>query len=203
MCGTVNPNLPLTPGHPTTGTDLTAPLRLRVLAVVLLISAGSGAYAQGNEEYQVKAAFLFHFVQLVDWPSEALVNDEKSLTLCTFGKDPFGGALETTLQGKSIGARALRIRHLKQVQEVQGCQLLFVGGNERKADASLLAGLKDQAILTVGEGDDFAKQGGMIGFCMENNKVRFDINVDTAVRAKLKISSRLLQLARSVIGNHP
>jgi hypothetical protein len=78
-----------------------------------------------------------------------------------------------------------------------------VGGNERKELPPLLAALKDSPVLTIGESDEFAKQGGMIGFSMDNNKVRFDINVDAAGRAKLKISSRLLLLAKSVIGKQP
>ncbi len=150
----------------------------------------------------MKAAFLFHFAQLVEWAPEALGGDEDPVTLCTFGKDPFAGDLETTVRGKSVGTRALRIRHVRQLQEIPGCQLLFVGGHEHKELTLLLATLKDAPILTVGESDDFAKLGGMIGFCMENNKVRFDINIDAATRAKLKISSRLLLLAKSVIGNH-
>jgi hypothetical protein len=185
------------------GWGVRASRKFFLLVVSLLLSTLDPAHAQQTGEYQVKAAFLFHFAQLVEWPAESLADDKDPLTLCTFGKDPFGGNLETTLQGKSVGTRALRIRHVKQLQEVPGCQLLFIGGDERKELLPLLEALKNAPILTVGESDDFAKQGGMIGFCMDNNKVRFDINVDAAARAKVKISSRLLLLAKSVIGNHP
>jgi hypothetical protein len=188
--------------HENRGSSVTGALRVLISGMVLL-SFAVASEAQQTEEYRVKAAFLFHFAQLVDWPVEALGDEKNPLTFCTLGKDPFGGDLETTLQGKLVGTRTLRISHVKLPQEAQGCQVLFVGGNDRKEVAPLLAGLKDQPILTVGESDGFAKQGGMIGFSMENNKVRFDINVDAAAHAKLKISSRLLLLAKSVIGNHP
>jgi hypothetical protein len=178
-------------------------LQTGLLALLLVLFAGDQASAQQTEEYRVKAAFLFHIAQLVDWPATSPGDESKPLTLCTIGQDPFAGDLEATLQGKSIGTHPLQIRHPRQSQDVQGCQVLFVGGQERKHVIPLLASLKDEAILTVGESDDFVKQGGMIGFCMDNNKVRFDINVDAAARAKLKISSRLLLLAKSVIGNHP
>lgn len=214
MCGTVicSPPLARDPiGKSIPAPQQRRPRRLRLLTSlafsmlgpILLFSVVDPAVAQQTEEYKVKAAFLFHFVQFVDWPAEALADEKSPLTLCTIGKDPFGGGLETMLQGKSIGTRALQIRHLKQPQEVPGCQVLFVGGKERKEEAPLLVLLKDQAILTVGESDGFAKQGGMIGFCMDSDKVRFDINLDAAARAKLKISSRLLLLAKTVIGNHP
>jgi hypothetical protein len=188
--------------HGIRGSSVTTALRFLIIGTVLLHFGAEAAQAQQSEEYRVKAAFLFHFAQLVDWPAEALGDEKNPLTVCTMGKDPFGGDLETTLQGKSIGNRAVQIKHLKERQEVPGCQVLFIGNSERKDLPALLAALKDAAVLTVGESDDFAKQGGMIGFSMDNNKVRFDINVDAASRAKLKISSRLLLLAKSVIGNH-
>ncbi len=171
-----------------------------IVGVVLSLLPANGC-AQQTEEYRVKAAFLFHFVQLVDWPVPAAGDENKPLTLCTIGQDSFGGDLEITFQGKSIGAHPLQIRHLKQSQEAAGCQVVFIGSRDRKQISSVLAALKDEAVLTVGESDDFAKEGGMIGFSMDKGKVRFDINVDAAASVKLKISSRLLLLAKSVIGN--
>lgn len=181
--------------------NLPLALSFAVVAVIVFLSAVPGAHAQQSDEYRVKAAFLFHFAQLVDWPVPAPGTENTPLTVCTIGQDSFGGDLEATLRGKSIGTHVLQIRRLKQPQEVQGCQLLFVGGRDRRQVAPVLAAIKDEAVLTVGESDDFVHQGGMIGFCMENNKVRFDINVDAAARVKLKISSRLLLLAKNVIGN--
>lgn len=151
----------------------------------------------------MKAAFLYHFTQLVEWPADARGDDRKPLAICTLGKDPFGGDLEATLQGKMIGSRPLEIRHLKQPEEAPGCLAVFIAG-DRKQMAQTLAALKDSSVLTVGEGADFAKQGGMIGFSMDSDdKVRFVINVEAASKARLKISARLLMLAKTVIGSHP
>ena len=147
-----------------------------VLWLIWLLCTGSIAQAQQTEEYHVKAAFLYHFVQLVDWPAAAPGDEKKPITVCTIGKDPFDGGLEVELQGKSIGTRPLLIHHLKQPQEVDGCQVVFIDGSARKQVFLVLLSLNQPAILTVGESNDFAKQGGMIGFCMDdNNKVRFDI----------------------------
>lgn len=180
-----------------------AATRLAMLGLGALLSMAALGETQQTEEYRVKAAFLYHFTQLVEWPAEVLGDEKKAITLCTIGKDPFGGALEVTMQGKLIGTRPLAIRHLKQPDEAPGCQAVFIPG-DRKEVVQTLAALKDSPVLTVGEGEDFAKQGGMIGFSMDNdNKVRFVINMDAAARARLKISSRLLALARSVIGSHP
>ena len=154
------------------------------------------------DEYRLKAAFLFHFAELVDWPVEAFDGDRKPLVLCTLGGNPFEGGLEAVVNGKLLGARQIRVRHLKQAQEIPGCHVLFIGSSEQARVPMILAKLKDAPILTVGEPEEFVKDGGMIGLRLEGNRVRFDINLEAARRAGLKISSRLLVLARIVIGGH-
>lgn len=171
-----------------------------VVALGLLgIASVLQAQSKVNENH-LKAAFLFHFFELVDWPPEALGADSQPLLLCTLGDDPLGGVLGPAMEGQSVGARPIHLRHLTQPQDFQGCHALFIGRDVRQRITPLLAKLKDGPVLTVGETDDFAKQGGMIGLWMEGEKVRLDINLETARRARLKISSRLLLLARNVIG---
>ncbi|MGB2624291.1 MAG: YfiR family protein [Candidatus Acidiferrum sp.] len=159
------------------------------------------AQANSPSEYEVKAAFLFHFAQFVDWPPGAFKSADSPLTYCTVGEDPFHGALDASLNGKTIGARPVRVQHFKRAGEVQGCQVLFIGTLERKTIPAALAGLKESPVLTVGETENFTQEGGIIGFFLEDNKVRFDINLVAAQRAKLQISARLLTLAKTVIGS--
>jgi hypothetical protein len=176
---------------------------LATAAVLIPVDTARTALAQSaTSEYHVKAAFLFHFVQLVEWPVGAPGNDVNPVTVCTIGEDPFQGDLEATLAGQSVGTRPFRVRHLKPLEDFQGCQVLFVSRRDAVRLGRLLVELKDGPILTVGESDGFAQQGGMIGFLLVDNKVRFEINLEAAERANLKISSRLLLLAKSVIGNH-
>jgi hypothetical protein len=176
---------------------------LTLLVGLILAESGRRAQAQSQAgEYHVKAAFLFHFVQLVEWPASALGNEINPITLCVIGEDPFRGDLEATIAGKTVGGRVMVVRHLKSAEDFQGCQVLFVSGHDPARFGRLLAELKDGPILTVGESDGFVEQGGMVGFLVEGNKVRFEINVEAAERAKLKISSRLLLLAKTVVGNH-
>jgi hypothetical protein len=160
------------------------------------------ASAQSNPsgEYQVKAAFLFHFAQFVDWPPEAFKDAASPLTYCTVGEDPFHGALDVSMSGKTIDGRPVRVLHFKQAQEAQTCQILFLGAPEKKSLSATLVNLGASPVLTVGESQDFIGQGGMIGFLWEDNKVHFEINLEAAERAKLKISARLLTLAKKVIG---
>ncbi|MGB2591766.1 MAG: YfiR family protein [Candidatus Acidiferrum sp.] len=173
-----------------------------VLMVLIALAGGRWASAQSNDsaEYQVKAAFLFHFAQFVDWPPETFKAADSPLTYCTVGEDSFHGALEAALNGKKFGSRPFRVQHFKQVQEVQGCQVLFIGIVGKEPALAALANLQGSPILTVGEWEHFAQDGGMIGFCLEDNKVRFEINLAAAEHSKLRISARLLALAKTVIG---
>jgi YfiR/HmsC-like len=179
----------------------TTPLLWPIIVALLLTGASEISRAQStDEEYRVKAAFIFHFAQLVDWPPETPADAANSLLLCTIGEDPFQGVLESTVEGKPVGDRILRIRHLKQGDDMQACQVLFLGKAQSKSIPMLLANLHNAPILTVGETPGFLGAGGMICFVLQDNNVRFAINLDAAASAKLKIGSRLLILAQTVIG---
>jgi YfiR/HmsC-like len=150
------------------------------------------------EEYQVKAAFLFHFAQFVDWPPGVLNNTDSSLILCIFDDEPRRLDFLTTIEGKAIGTRVLHVRQIDQSQEVQGCNILFLSRDEAQRQSAILRSLRGMPVLTVGETDNFLSNGGMIRFHLDEDKIRFDINLDGAESSHLKISSRLLLLATSV-----
>jgi hypothetical protein len=157
------------------------------------------AAAQGSaEEYQVKAAFLFHFAQLVEWPPGALDASDQFINLCIFDDEPHRRELQNTIEGKPIGARVLRVRVLDQRQNIQGCNILFLSSDESRRQAAVLRSVRDLPVLTVGETDDFISDGGMIHFHLDGDKIRFDINTNGADSSHLRISSRLLLLATSV-----
>jgi YfiR/HmsC-like len=187
------------------GTVRRQPSRLAVttFAALLFVAGARWVSAQGDasSEYQVKAAFLFHFAQFVDWPSEAFKDAGAPLTYCMAGGDPFRGALDASLNEKVIDGRPVRVLHFREAQEIQGCQVLFIGIADKKFISATLANLKGRPVLTVGESEHFVQEEGMIGFVLEDNKVRFEINLTATEHAKLKISARLLSLAKTVIGS--
>jgi hypothetical protein len=173
------------------------------VAVMLVVCVGPGAgrAPASSMEYDVKAAFLFHFAQFVEWPAETFKEPQAPFTYCTIGEDPFHGALERTMSGKTIGQRPLRVEHLNGTGQAGECQILFVGGrSDKKYIAETIASVSELPILTVGEADEFAEHGGAIGFCTESNKIRFEINLEAAGKARLKISAKLLALAKTVLG---
>ncbi len=149
----------------------------------------------------MKAAFIFHFAQLVDWPPEALGPPDRVLTFCIADEHALPGLLEGTLQGKRVGSHALQVRHLLENDNPRTCDLLFIVGQDTKRTAALLKVVNNAPILTIGESEDFLQQGDIIAFRFHENKIRFDINLPAARRANIKISSRLLLLANRVIGD--
>ena len=174
------------------------------LLVVLVFSLAPGeftqlfAQAKPPTEYQIKAAFLFNFAKFVDWPPRAFKDAKDAFEICVFGRDPFGTALEDALLGKTIGDRPVSLGRAAQFQELAGCHVIFVSSSERESTADLAARLKGRAVLLVGESEDFVASGGTIQFTIDDNRVRFTINPDAADRAGLKISSKLLALAKIV-----
>ncbi|MGA2536987.1 MAG: YfiR family protein [Terracidiphilus sp.] len=182
-----------------------ASISIVISAVLIVLQGLQPACAQTTtDEYKVKAAFLFHFALLVDWPSDAFNSGDQSFNLCIFDDEPHVQELRSTVEGKQIGARVAHVRLLSQTQSAQGCRILFLTRDEDWRQAAVLRSLRGQPVLTVGEADDFLSQGGIIRLRLEKDKIRFDINVDVADSSHLKISSRLLLLASSItLGDKP
>ncbi|HKT46517.1 MAG TPA: YfiR family protein [Candidatus Acidoferrales bacterium] len=173
----------------------------RPLVVAALINSSMALQAapDARPESTIKAAFLFHFAEFVEWPEQALPPNNSPLQVCA-ADEGLRDVLEASVAGKQVRTHPIHIRYTKGSENLQGCHILYVGSIERRQMSALLAAVKDTPVLTVGESADFPKEGGMIGFLLQNNKIRFDINLTAAQKANLKVSARLLILANSVIG---
>jgi hypothetical protein len=150
------------------------------------------------QEYQVKAIFLFNFVQFVTWPAATFSNPHMPITIGILGDDPFGPFLEEAVRGEVIDGRSLTIKRFRGINEASDSHVLFVSKSETGRLRQILAALQGMSILTVGETEAFARQGGIINFITVDNKVRYEINVAAARRANLDISSKVLRLAKII-----
>jgi hypothetical protein len=150
------------------------------------------------KEYQVKATFLYQFAHFVTWPAAAFPDAHTPITIGILGDDPFGSALEDAVEGEVIDGRTFTIKRFKRAEETIDSHVLFVSKSEREHVGQILAAVQGKSILTVGETETFARQGGIINFITVDNKVRYEINLEAAKRAHLDISSKVLSLAKIV-----
>lgn len=171
-------------------------LWLLVWVALCQASAGGASADSARPEYEVKAAFLLNFTRFVDWPPSLLPEDNAPFTICVFGDDPFGTALDQLIEGEAVGAHKLAVKRIRRLPSPKSCQVLYVSRSEGNA-AGLLSELPP-GTLTVGDRETFLHEGGIIAFVIEGHRVRFDISIRAAAKGGLTISSRLLSVARNV-----
>jgi hypothetical protein len=164
-------------------------------AVTVLISALLLVQGQRASEYQLKAVFLFNFAQFVDWQPAAA---QTPLLIGILGDDPFGSFLDATVRGERVGVRPIEIRRSRQLADIDTCNILFISRSENDRVEEILAAVQNRPILTVSDGDDFAKRGGMIQFVNDKNRIRLRVNLEAAQAANVTISSKLLRVAEIV-----
>jgi hypothetical protein len=149
-------------------------------------------------EYRLKAAFVYQFPQFVEWPA-AVWRDAPGVQICILHPNPFGRELEALVRGESLNGRPLSIREVAGPDGLGGCHVLFIPGNS-PAGGEVLKAARGSPVLTIGEGERFLDQGGIIALRIVERRIRFEINAAAAQKVGLRISSQLLSLALNVRG---
>ena len=170
-------------------------LAVRLAAAWLAVTAPAYAQRPAVDERELKAVFLFNFVQFTEWPSEAFPDPQSPIVIGVLGDDPFGRVLDDVVSGELVLNRPLVIKRFRRVEEISSCHVLFVSPSEAAQYEEIFARLKGRSILTVGDTEGFAMHGGIIRFVTEQNRIRLRVNVGAAGAAGLTISSRLLRAA--------
>jgi hypothetical protein len=175
----------------------------RIIATVfwMLLVASSVLGQEKPGEYQVKAAYLYNFGRFVEWPAKLTTANTGSFTICILGEDPFGPALDTTLAGETIGNQRVAARRISSPQMSTDCRILFISSSEANRLNQIIEALDKSAVLTVSDIPQFLQRRGMIQFVMEENRIRFEVNLAAAQRAGLTLSSELLKVATVVRKN--
>jgi hypothetical protein len=167
------------------------------LLVTMMAFAGS-ARAQAPDEAQIKAAFVYNFLKFVEWPVGVFLRLEDPLVVAIVGDGATADAVEQFLAAKQVGDHRIVIRRQRWDQPLAGAHATFVGEDDVKKVRRLLDSAAGAAVLSIGEGAGFASRGGMIALIIDGRRVRFDIDTDAAVAARLRISSKLLALGRVI-----
>jgi hypothetical protein len=150
-------------------------------------------------EYRVKAAFLYNFTKLVEWPTNAFATDKSPLIVGVLGKDPFGKELDDLTTGRTVNGHPLQTMRFRAVEQITNCHILFICESARRKLDSILDALRDKPILTVSDMKGFEARG-MITLIRSNDSINLHINLAAARDARLRLSSRLIRLDRSL---HP
>lgn len=172
-----------------------------LLAVAWLIGAIPVAARAENpmvNEQQVKAVFLFNFVQFVEWPESAFASSNAPICIGVLGDESFGKLLDEVVKDETIRGRKLMVKPLKKGDDVKCAHAIFVSKSARAQASDILADCEGKPVLTVGEAGGFARHGGVINFVLQNNKVKFEINPDAAKQKGLKISAQVLGIGKIV-----
>ncbi len=165
------------------------------------------AEPEQNQEYKIKAAFIFNFIKFVDWPKEKF-SGEKNIVIGVIGKNPFGNAFDP-IKNRQINSRKVVIKTFKslkesdlndeQIEDIRKCHALLICSSEKQQVRKIIDIIKGYYVLSIGETKDFLESDGIINFLIEDGKVCFEINNFNAKREKLDISSQLLRLAKRVV----
>ena len=168
------------------------------LIVLLTLSA----LAQSKpSEYAVKAAYLYNFGKFVRWPGESKPGRNANFSICVLGQDPFGAALDATVEGETIAGKPAVVKRVASAHDATSCNILYISPSERGRLPEILAVLGKDSTLTVSDLPNFAERGGMIEFVRDAGRVRFQINLEAAQAAGLNLSSELLKVAMNVKGH--
>ena len=171
---------------------------ISLLTLGIVLSLARQISAQAVEESRVKAAYLYNFAKFVEWPPGVFQHPYDPAVICVVGDERTSGILEPAVFGKRANGRPLEVRRPRSAAELKSCQVLFIGFSDKERIAPLLNGLERSSVLTVGQSDQFIRLGGMINLALKNSTIELEIDPEASSAAGLKISSRLLVIARLV-----
>jgi len=167
-------------------------------ALALLLPWRGGARADGGAslEYKLKAAFIYNFAQFVEWPGDAFGGPSAPFVIGVVGDPSLAQMLEQAVKGKTAGKREIVVKYYAGVDAIQRSHILFVAASERERMGDVVRRAFADSTLTIGDFDGFTAASGMVRFITEDNRLKFEVNLDATNQGHLKFSAQLLKLAR-------
>ncbi|MGN6387736.1 MAG: YfiR family protein [Verrucomicrobiota bacterium] len=169
---------------------------LLALSAILLVPCQ--VKAQTVSETEIKAAFIYNSAKFTEWPKNIFSDDDAPINLMVLGDEDFTSKLTSLLKGKKAHGRSFQVKRVVNPGDAKNAQILFVPAGETKRFPSFYEVIKKTPVLTIGESAQFLDQGGIINLVFEDDLLRFEIHPESAERANLVISSRLMRLAKNI-----
>jgi hypothetical protein len=170
------------------------------LALCLLFHFPAASPAADLTEYDVKAAFLYRLTLFMEWPPSRFASEKDPLSLGIVGTDPFGSSIDKVLKDQKVGDRQIKIQRLAltATNTHTSAHILFLSSALAPETEKLVLNVRTLPVLTVGEAEDFTRNGGHVRLYLQENKLRFEINVAALERSGLKLHSQVMKLATRV-----
>lgn len=167
-------------------------LKRSITAGLLALTFAASAQAANIQlaEQKIKAGMIYNFLKYTDWPA---ANATAPMRVCIFGDDPLGGNLKP-MQGRTVNQRPIAVQAIAAANDAASCDILLVGAQGQSQWPALRAAIANRPIMTIGEGTDFIRQGGMLAFGHKENRIAVTLNMDAAETAQLNVQPRLLNL---------
>ena len=169
---------------------------LRGLATAALGAAAALAHAQQASEAALKAAFLYKFAGYAEWPAQAFSAADAPIVIGVAGNDDVAAELERLVPGRVVNGRPVAVRRVRDATGLAGVHELFVGRAEAGARA-LVRTATQQSALTVTESS--LETGSAINFVAVDDRIGFEVSLENAEKAGVRISARMLSVARRVV----
>lgn len=163
-----------------------------IIPVLLGCWLTAGHAGEPMREYDVKAVFIYNFAKFVEWPDSVGAN----VRLCLLGTSPFGKAFDT-LRGQPVKGRKFDVTAIDAPTAVLGCHMVYVPPSQERNLDKVLARARGNGILVVSDSEGYAQRGSMINLYLEDDKVRFEINLQAVESSGLRVSSQLLSLGKA------
>jgi hypothetical protein len=158
---------------------------------------GGDGSRSGRDGASSQAAFIYNFAKFTEWPTDVIPTGEP-IVLCVLGDVAIEQALEQAVKGRSLAGHSMTVVRAEPAKRpLEGCHLLFISGATAGEAAKVVAGLGEAPVLTISAAEGFTEQGGIAQFFFVHGQLRFNIHLESAKRARLRLSSRLLALART------
>jgi hypothetical protein len=182
------------------------PLRARFLTLLTLILSTSllaipaqlAWSASETSEAEVKIAYLYNFARYVQWPDSAFASNDAPIVICVLGDGSFVSEAKGIIGSRKVGAHGVQVVTRSAVEQTSNCHILYIPASASAQHSEVISSLGSRSVFTVSESAGFAKNGGVANFIREDRKIRFEINRKAANKAGLKVSARLLRVAKVV-----
>ncbi|MFC1853044.1 YfiR family protein [candidate division CSSED10-310 bacterium] len=175
---------------------------MKKLCLCIMIMAASMINVTAYDpvpDYKIKAALIEKFTRFVIWPFESSTsNQDDPFVIALIGENQLGIYLEEAMAERKIKGRAVVVKKIENLDQVEGCHILFIAQSEKKRLASILARIENEPILTIGSTDGFAQQGVLINFFRSDDTIRFEVNISVVHKSSLHMSAKLLRVARII-----